>query len=104
MAHTQGYPELVAAVLPCSWVYADVGERLMAKAGELAGHPYGEWIAAYADEEFAQATEQAKAIAGRRAAAADRVTVARMREAFHRSTTYEWMFWDAAPRREAWAH
>jgi len=27
-----------------------------------------------------------------------------MREAFVRATTYEWMFWDAAWRREVWAH
>ncbi|WP_239647118.1 thiaminase II [Nocardiopsis salina] len=104
VAHTQGYAELVAAVLPCFWVYADVGERLMAKAGPLSEHPYGEWIATYADEDFAEATEQAKAIADRQATAADAATVARMREAFSRATTYEWMFWDAAWRREEWAH
>ena len=104
VAHTQGYPELVAAVLPCFWVYADVGERLMAKAGDLSGHPYGEWIATYADEEFARATERVKAIADQLAERADGTTVAGMREAFVRATTYEWMFWDAAWRREEWAY
>lgn len=104
LAHTQGYPELVAGVLPCFWVYADVGERLMAKAGDLSAHPYGDWIATYADEEFAQATEQVKTIADRLAERADEFTVARMREAFTRATTYEWMFWDAAWRMEDWPH
>ncbi|WP_017583777.1 thiaminase II [Nocardiopsis valliformis] len=102
IAHTQGYPELVAGVLPCFWVYTDVGERLMAKAGDLAEHPYGEWIATYGDEEFARSTEQVKAIADRLAEGAGEATVARMREAFVRATNYEWMFWDAAWRREAW--
>jgi thiaminase (transcriptional activator TenA) len=102
LAQSQGYAELVAGVLPCFWVYADVGERLMAKAGDLSAHPYGDWIATYADEEFAKATEQVKAIADRLAARADEFTVQRMREAFLRATTYEWMFWDAAYRMEDW--
>lgn len=104
LAQTQGYPELVAGVLPCFWVYADVGERLMAKAGDLTGHPYAEWIGTYADEEFAKATERVRIIADRLAARADTATVERMREAFTRATTYEWMFWDAAWRMEAWPH
>lgn len=104
VAHTQGYPELVAAVLPCFWVYADVGERLMAKVKDLSGHPYGEWIATYADEEFARSTERVKAVADRLADRSDGPTVAGMREAFVRATTYEWMFWEAAWRREEWAH
>lgn len=102
LAQTQGYPELVAGVLPCFWVYCDVGERLMAKAGDLASHPYGDWIATYADEEFARSTEQVKSIADRLASRADDFTVTRMREAFLRATTYEWMFWDAAWREETW--
>lgn len=104
LAHTQGYAELVAGVLPCFWVYADVGERLMAKAGDLSAHPYGDWIATYSDEEFAQATEQVKAITDRLAARSDEFTVGRMRKAFTRATTYEWMFWDAAWRMEDWPH
>lgn len=102
LAQTQGYPELVAGVLPCFWVYADVGERLMSKAGDLTDHAYGDWIATYADEEFAASTQQVKAIADRLADRADDFTVSRMREAFLRATTYEWMFWDAAWREETW--
>ncbi|WP_236541542.1 thiaminase II [Spiractinospora alimapuensis] len=102
LAQTQGYAELVAGVLPCFWVYCDVGDRLMAKAGDLTGHPYADWIATYADEDFAKATEQVKTIADRLADRADDFTVSRMREAFLRATTYEWMFWDAAWREETW--
>ncbi|GAA1462619.1 thiaminase II [Nocardiopsis exhalans] len=102
LAHTQGYPELVAGILPCFWIYTDVGERLTAKAGDLTEHPYGEWIATYGDEEFARSTEQVKAIADRLAEGAGEATVARMREAFVRATAYEWMFWDAAWRQETW--
>ena len=104
------YAELVAAVLPCFWVYTDVGSRLHATvdatvdATEAArsDHPYRRWIETYADEEFAAATAWVIAEADRCAAGAGPAVRARMVAAFERSVRYEWMFWDAAWRREHW--
>ncbi len=101
-AATRGYGELVAAVLPCFWVYDDVGTRLRERLGDLAGHPYGDWVATYGDPAFAAATDRARRIADRVAAAADPATVARMHDAFATATRFEWMFWDAADRLETW--
>ncbi|MFF0739105.1 thiaminase II [Streptomyces sp. NPDC004111] len=102
VAHTQGYAELAAAVLPCFWIYAEVGRTLLAQAGDLAAHPYGDWIGTYADEEFEAATEHARQIVNRLAAQADPATRERMRAAYITASTYEWMFWDAAWRTESW--
>jgi thiaminase/transcriptional activator TenA len=102
VAHTQGYAELVGAVLPCFWIYADVGVRLLGVAGDLSVHPYGDWIATYSDEAFAASTERVREIADGAAAASDPTTVVRMQAAFEMSSRYEWMFWDAAYRRETW--
>ncbi|MEQ7008045.1 TenA family protein [Actinopolymorpha sp. B17G11] len=102
VAHTQGYPELVAALLPCFWIYSDVGTRLLERAGALRGHPYADWIGMYADESFTAATSTARAIADRVAAGAGEPTLRRMHAAFARAATFEWMFWDAAWRRETW--
>jgi thiaminase (transcriptional activator TenA) len=102
VAYTQGFPELVAALLPCFWIYSDVGTRLLARAGALDGHPYADWIGMYADESFAAATSTARAIADRVAAGAADSTRRRMHAAFARAVTFEWMFWDAAWRRETW--
>jgi thiaminase/transcriptional activator TenA len=102
VAHTRDYPELVAALLPCFWIYQDVGARLLERAGDLTGHPYADWIATYADESFAASTETAKAIADRVAESVGPATRARMAEAFTRAVTWEWMFWDAAWRQETW--
>ncbi|WP_312178991.1 bifunctional hydroxymethylpyrimidine kinase/phosphomethylpyrimidine kinase [Arthrobacter sp.] len=54
------YARLVGAVLPCFWVYADVGARLQQL--NHPGHPYREWLDTYADPGFAAATEEAIAI------------------------------------------
>ncbi|MEW9554524.1 TenA family protein [Nonomuraea sp. NPDC050783] len=101
-ALSAAYPVLVAAVLPCFWIYQDVGTALLKRAGDLDGHPYGKWISTYSDPEFAASVEQAKAIADRLAAAADPATREAMERAYRTAAAYEWMFWDSAWRREGW--
>lgn len=97
------YAVLAAAVLPCYWLYAEVGEVLHAgyldRAGDEA-HPYAAWLETYADEAFAAATRKAIEFAdraARNATAAERET---MREAFRQSSVYERDFFDA-PRLHA---
>ncbi|SET63392.1 thiaminase II [Nonomuraea wenchangensis] len=96
------YPVLVAAVLPCFWIYQDVGTTLLGRAGDLGGHPYGKWISTYSDPEFAASVTRAKAIADRLAEGAAPDTRAAMEQAYLTAAAYEWMFWDSAWRRESW--
>ncbi|WP_115788687.1 bifunctional hydroxymethylpyrimidine kinase/phosphomethylpyrimidine kinase [Arthrobacter silvisoli] len=97
------YGVLVAAILPCYWLYAEVGQRLhheFVAAGEPAGHPYADWLRTYADEAFAEATRKAidvVDVAARAASAAERTA---MHEAFVQSCRYETAFFDA-PRLHA---
>ncbi|MEV4738208.1 MULTISPECIES: bifunctional hydroxymethylpyrimidine kinase/phosphomethylpyrimidine kinase [unclassified Microbacterium] len=94
------YGELVAAVLPCFWLYADLGRRL--HAGELDAaaldpeHPYADWLATYADPAFEEATERAIEYTMRAASAADARGRARMLRAFEISSAHELAFF-AAP-------
>lgn len=96
------YGVAVAAVLPCFLVYEAVGLRLLDEAGDLTGHPYGDWIATYGDEAFSESCSRARAVmdaAAARAGAAERDA---MSATFLRACRYEWMFWDAAWRAESW--
>lgn len=102
LALVEGYPVLAAGVLPCFWIYEDVGTRLKAQVADLATHPYGDWISMYGDADFADAARTAIGIVERLAAAATEATRAQMLAAFVRAAQYEWMFWDAAHRREDW--
>ncbi|MFD5277935.1 bifunctional hydroxymethylpyrimidine kinase/phosphomethylpyrimidine kinase [Pseudarthrobacter sp. NPDC058362] len=92
------YAVLTAAVLPCFWLYAEVGRTLHAgfvAAGEPAGHPYADWLRTYADEAFAAATRRAVAIvdeAGRNASETERTA---MVTAFRHSCRLEVEFFDA---------
>jgi thiaminase/transcriptional activator TenA len=96
------YPVLAAAVLPCFWVYQDVGAALLGRTLAVKDHPYRAWIRSYADPGFAASVMRAKEIADRLAASSDEETREAMRRAFCRATEYEWMFWDSAWRRETW--
>lgn len=92
------YAVLVAAVLPCFWLYAEVGETLHGEflaAGAPDGHPYAEWLRTYADEGFAEATRQAIGIADAAGRAASDAERSRMLTAFRQSSRYEVEFFDA---------
>lgn len=94
----------VAAVLPCYWIYADVGERLAATASRLADHPYAAWVAAYGDPAFREATVTAIGLLDEAAAQADAPTRAAMLEAFTTATWYEHEFWARSYALEVWPH
>jgi thiaminase/transcriptional activator TenA len=97
------YESLVAGLLPCFWIYEDVGRRLLERVGtNLADHPYADWIGTYADPEFAVSTARARGIFDALAAAATPAVRAEMQQAFTTASRYEWMFWDAAWRMESW--
>ena len=91
------YAVLTAALLPCFWIYADVGDALATR--NRPGHPYADWLATYADEAFAAATRRAIEIteaAVQRADADSRRAAAR---AFRASCVHEREFF-AAPLHE----
>lgn len=101
-ALTEPYPVVVAAVLPCFWIYHHVGRTILDQAGDLTGHPYQAWIETYADEEFADSVHKACGLADRLASRTTDSVRARMLEAFTRATEYEWLFWNSAWVKEEW--
>ncbi|WP_350351964.1 bifunctional hydroxymethylpyrimidine kinase/phosphomethylpyrimidine kinase [Microbacterium sp. A8/3-1] len=94
------YEELIAAVLPCFWLYTDLGRRL--HAGEFGAyardprHPYASWLATYADAAFEEATRRAIEFVATAAAAAEPEKRGRMLRAFEVSSAHELAFF-AAP-------
>ncbi|TFC05389.1 bifunctional hydroxymethylpyrimidine kinase/phosphomethylpyrimidine kinase [Cryobacterium mannosilyticum] len=94
LAAAQGgsYPVLVAALLPCFWIYQDVGERLA--AANHAEHPYRTWLDCYAQPDFQAVTLGAIAIVERAAQGATAPERAEMRRSFHASAEHELAFFD----------
>lgn len=91
------FSELVAALLPCMWGYAEIGQRLAA-AGPPEHEGYAEWIGAYASEDFGQLAAWSRELTD---AAAEDVSGAgrrRMHAAFRACSEHELAFWESAWR------
>ncbi len=101
-AQTASYAELVAALLPCFWIYQQVGTEILATLRPGGDNPYLAWIDTYADDEFAGAVLTCRHAVDAAAAGTDGHTRDRMLAAFTKATEYEWLFWDSAYRQECW--
>ncbi|MFB9073182.1 bifunctional hydroxymethylpyrimidine kinase/phosphomethylpyrimidine kinase [Citricoccus parietis] len=87
----------VAAVLPCFWLYAQVGAALPAVP---ADHPYAAWLDTYRDPGFVTATEQALAQLESEMAAASPAVRATATRAYLTACRHELEFFDQALRIE----
>lgn len=84
------YAVLIAALLPCFWLYQDVGERIHPHSH--GAHPYRSWLDTYADEAFARSTAEAISIVTGHASRVGQETRRAMREAFRTSAAHEHAF------------
>ncbi len=100
VAWSAPYPVVLAALLPCFWIYAEVGRHIHATAA--ADNPYQAWIDTYAGEEFHAAVRAVLATIDQLAEGVDAATREQMHQAFAHATRLEWMFWDSAWRLEQW--
>jgi thiaminase/transcriptional activator TenA len=100
VAHGGPFHETVAALLPCYWIYWEVGKTL-----ERAGSPdplFARWIGTYASEEFGAVVRAVLECTDTLATDLREEARTAMRRHFVTTSRYEWMFWDMGWRREAW--
>ena len=90
----------MAAVLPCFWIYWDVGNAIAREAA--ADNKYRAWIDTYSDEGFGNAVRAVIAATDRAAEGTTDAMRARMMTAFIRSSQYEYLFWDGAYQLRRW--
>ncbi|MEO1102863.1 MAG: TenA family protein [Pseudomonadota bacterium] len=99
-AYGEPYEIALAAILPCFWIYAEVGKDIAARAAP--NNPYQAWIDTYSGEVFDAAVKAAIAATDHAAELAGAAKHEAMHEAFSTCTRLEWMFWDSAYRRASW--
>jgi thiaminase (transcriptional activator TenA) len=102
LATTYGgsFADGLAAVLPCYWIYARVGAELLGRGSP--DRRYRLWIDSYGGEEFAATVTEVLALADRTGPTLTAAQERAARAHFVTTSRYEWMFWDAAYRRESW--
>lgn len=85
-----------AAILPCYWLYEEVGAVLSSQ--NHADHPYAEWLSLYGGEEFAADVARSLAEVERAFEAASPAQRVRAARAYLSACVYEREFFDQAHR------
>lgn len=99
-AYSGSFVDGLAAILPCYWIYARVGAALLERGSP--DRRFQNWIDSYGGEEFAATVAEVLKLTdevGPNLTSADEYVA---RAHFATTARYEWMFFDAAYRRENW--
>ncbi|MGM0123390.1 thiaminase II [Enterococcus sp. AZ194] len=101
-AQSKSVGRIVAALLPCYWLYQEIGEELI-----LNGSPtplYQRWIETYDSEAYKTTVEAQKNLTNRLAAVASEDEVQLMEQAFLISSYEELYFWEMGYQKEEWSN
>ncbi|MEZ5356903.1 MAG: thiaminase II [Bryobacteraceae bacterium] len=91
----------LAALLPCYWIYWEVGKGLQRRGSR--NKDYQRWIDQYADPAYGTVVREVLGMMDTEAQSMDRAAHGRAIELFLTGSRYEYMFWDMAWRLEQWA-
>ena len=100
-AYQHSFAVAVAAVLPCFWIYLEVGKHIYRQANTQA-NPYQKWIDTYVDIDFEASVNYVIKVADKVADKASVEELKLMNRVFYRASQFEWMFWDSAYNLETW--
>jgi thiaminase (transcriptional activator TenA) len=101
LACSQGsFLEGLSAMLPCYWIYWEVGKHLAKRGSKDAA--YQRWISQYAGPEYGKTVERVLGVTNRVAQGAPAAARERAKDLFVLSARYEYQFWDMGWREERW--
>jgi thiaminase/transcriptional activator TenA len=92
---------LLAALLPCSWGYGEIGLRLQARGLPRTTH-YAKWIETYASSQYQELVSWLRGLFDEVAAESGGALRARYQEVFDTSSRWECLFWEMAWKMEGW--
>jgi thiaminase/transcriptional activator TenA len=99
-AYAGSFAEGLGAVLPCFWIYWEVGKALLARGS--SDPLFDRWIGTYGGEEYGATVQEVLDLTDRIGRTLGEEERRRVHERFRQTSRYEWMFWDMGYRREAW--
>jgi Putative transcription activator len=100
VAYSAPFHEVVGAILPCYWIYREVGKTLISIGSR---NPlYQRWIDTYGGEEYAEIVKAVLSLTNKVAKDLREDEKDAMKKHFVTTSRYEWMFWDMGFRCEKW--
>lgn len=92
--------QTIAAILPCYWLYADIGRRY--QDAEPKEPIYQNWLQTYASEWFQASTQEMIELLDVIAAESSEKEKMKMKEQFLIAKEYELAFWEMSYTKEQW--
>jgi thiaminase/transcriptional activator TenA len=100
VAYGGSFPEALGAVLPCYWIYWEVGKSPLARGS--SDPLYQRWIDTYGGEEFGDIVKAVLVLADEIGAGLSVSEESKVAKHFRNTARFEWMFWDMGYRKEGW--
>lgn len=97
--HNGDVAEAFAAILPCPWLYQEIGQRIKDATPNVA--LYEQWIALYGSDEMVANIDAQKAMLNRFAEQQPQKHKV-LKTHFMKSCYYEWMFWEMPWTMQDW--
>ncbi|MFK2825558.1 thiaminase II [Bacillus sp. B190/17] len=94
------FAQTLAALLPCYWLYADIGK--VYEEAAPAEPIYQNWIKTYASERFQTSTQEQIDLLNQYADSASEKEKEKITEQFVLSKEYELAFWEMSYTKEGW--
>ncbi|ACP49965.1 transcriptional activator, TenA family [Sulfolobus islandicus Y.N.15.51] len=96
VAYSRPFHEVISAVLPCYWIYMEVGKELLKKGSR--DKYYQKWIETYGGEDYERGVRAVLGIVNGLKVSEEEFN--KMKIHFRTASIYEYMFWDSAYRLE----
>lgn len=101
IGQTGDLADILAAVFPCAWTYADYARRLKAQyAGKLEDNFYQTWIEKYASGDFSDSFIWFYDELDKLCKKKDDIQLAKIEQIFISSVEFEYLFWDMAYKKQ----
>ncbi|KMK75905.1 thiaminase II [Alkalihalobacillus pseudalcaliphilus] len=94
--------ELLAAIMPCTWSYYEIGLRLSEIPGAREHEWYGEWIRMYESDEFGAVAQWQIQLIDELTASSTEKELQELEEIFLTTSRFEYMFWDMSFEQTSW--
>lgn len=95
----ESYPEVITAVLPCFWSYAEIADYHSDKLHSNKNQLYVDWAKTYDTDSYQNLVEKMKQLVNR---AGENFPYEKLRNVFKLSSRYEYMFWDSVYNKQRW--
>ena len=102
IAYSKSAVYTATAILPCSWGYSELGQKLYLEGMPVNAPLYCRWIEMYNSEEFAGLAQWLRDFIDRETVGLSSESLVVLHDIFIQSSRYEYLFWDAAYRMETW--